>query len=163
MGSNQVATVGRIEFFPNLVNVVPNRAVLTVDLRNTVESQLREAETALDEHLESLRQSEGVAINVRRLVRFQPVAFDTTMADRIERHAHALKLSTRRLSSGAGHDAQLLAAVCPTGMIFVPSVGGVSHNVNEFTHPQHIEAGANVLLAVLCELAGADLASGENK
>lgn len=64
------------------------------------------------------------------------------------------------MPSGAGHDAQMLAAVCPTAMIFVPSVDGVSHNVQEFTHPYHIEAGANVLLSVLCELAGAALPAG---
>ncbi|MDO9596216.1 MAG: Zn-dependent hydrolase [Azoarcus sp.] len=154
LGGDQVATVGRIEFFPNLVNVVPNRAVLTVDLRNTDEARLQLAEARLAAHLEALRDAETVDIATRSLARFAPVPFAPEMTARIEHHARALGLSTRRMPSGAGHDAQMLAAVCPTAMIFVPSVDGISHNVREYTHPEHIEAGANVLLAVLCELAG---------
>ena len=79
----------------------------------------------------------------------------------VEAHARAQGLTTRRLPSGAGHDAQMLAAVCPAGMIFVPSVDGISHNVREFTQPRHIEAGANVLLSILCKLAGATTPAGE--
>ena len=160
-GGDQVATVGRIEFFPNLVNVVPNRAVLTVDLRNTDEALLQRAESRLAAHLDALRDAEKVDINTRKLARFAPVPFAPEMTDRIERHALAQGLSTRRMPSGAGHDAQMMAPVCPTAMIFVPSVDGISHNVREYTHPQHIEAGANVLLAVLCELADATLPAGE--
>lgn len=160
LGGSQVATVGRVEFFPNLINVVPNRAVLTVDLRNTSEETLRTAEARLLAHLEALRDAEKVQIAMRRLARFEPVPFAPKMAALIEQHAQAQGLSTHRLPSGAGHDAQMLAAVCPTGMIFVPSVDGVSHNVVEFTHPHHIEAGANVLLSVLCELAGATRPAG---
>jgi len=152
-GGNQVATVGRVEFFPNLVNVVANRARLTVDLRNTDEAVLKRAEVRLAAHLDALRQSENVDIATRTLARFEPVPFAPEMTNRIERHAKAHGLSTRRMPSGAGHDAQMLAALCPTAMIFIPSVDGISHNVREFSHPQHIEAGANVLLAVLCELA----------
>lgn len=160
LGGSQVATVGRVEFFPNLINVVPNRAVLTVDLRNTDEDTLRTAENRLQAHLAALRDAEKVQISTRRLARFEPVPFAPEMTALIERHARAQGLSTRRLPSGAGHDAQMLAAVCPTAMIFVPSVDGVSHNVQEFTHPNHIEAGANVLFSVLCELAGATLPAG---
>jgi N-carbamoyl-L-amino-acid hydrolase len=160
LGGDQVATVGRLEFFPNLVNVVPNRTVLTVDLRNTDETRLQLAEARLTAHLEALRGAEKVDIATRSLARFAPVPFAPAMCDRIERHARALGLSTRRLPSGAGHDAQMLAAVCPTAMIFVPSVDGISHNVREYTHPEHIEAGANVLLAVLCELAGTTASAG---
>ncbi|TVT57944.1 MAG: Zn-dependent hydrolase [Azoarcus sp. PHD] len=162
-GGDQVATVGRIEFFPNLVNVVPNRAVLTVDLRNTDEALLQKAEALLAAHLDALRDAEKVDISTRKLARFAPVPFAPAMCDRIERHALAQGLSTRRMPSGAGHDAQMMAPVCPTAMIFVPSVDGISHNVREFTHPQHIEAGANVLLAVLCELAGATQPAGESE
>ena len=162
-GGDQVATVGRIEFFPNLVNVVPNRAVLTVDLRNTDEALLQRAEALLAAHLDALRDAEKVEINTRKLARFAPVPFALAMCDHIELHARVLGLSTRRMPSGAGHDAQMMAPVCPTAMIFVPSVDGISHNVREFTHPQHIEAGANVLLAVLCELAGATEPAGESE
>jgi len=162
LGGNQVATVGRVEFFPNLVNVVPNRVLLTVDLRNTDESLLQRAEAALVEHLAGLCREEKVEISTRRLARFEPVVFNPQMVDRVEAHAQGQGLTTRRMPSGAGHDAQMLAAVCPSAMIFVPSVDGISHNVKEFTHPKHIEAGANVLLAVLCELAHADQPEGEH-
>ena len=160
MGGSQVATVGRIEFFPNLVNVVPNRAVLTVDLRNTREESLRTAEARLLAHVAALRDSEKVQITTRCLARFEPVPFAPEMTALVERHAREHGLTTRRMPSGAGHDAQMLAAVCPSAMIFVPSVDGISHNVREFTHPHHIEAGANVLLSVLCELAGAKRPAG---
>ncbi len=152
-GGNQVATVGRIEFFPNLVNVVANRARLTVDLRNTDEAILKRAEARLAQYLEALRTSEKVEIETRTLARFEPVLFAPEMIARVERHAQAQGCSTKRMPSGAGHDAQMLAAICPSAMIFIPSVEGISHNVREFSHPHHIEQGANVLLAVLCELA----------
>jgi N-carbamoyl-L-amino-acid hydrolase len=162
LGGSQVGTVGRIELFPNLVNVVPNRALLTVDLRNTSEDSLRIAENRLLTRVAELRESEQVHIATRRLARFEPVPFAPAMTALVERHAHAQGLSTRRMPSGAGHDAQMLAAVCPSAMIFVPSVDGISHNVREFTHPHHIEAGANVLLSVLCELAGAAKPAGDH-
>lgn len=155
LGGDQVATVGSIEFTPNLVNVIPEQARFTVDLRNTDEERLQTAESELAAFLDNLAKSEGVKISRRSLARFEPVAFDPSMVERVERIARDLGYSVRRMPSGAGHDAQILARVCPTSMIFVPSVGGISHNVTEFTHPEHIEAGANVLLRTLLELADA--------
>jgi beta-ureidopropionase / N-carbamoyl-L-amino-acid hydrolase len=75
------------------------------------------------------------------------------VVDLVEATALRLGHSVRRLPSGAGHDAQMLARVCPAGMIFVPSVGGISHNVEEFTELPDIEAGANVLLHTVLALA----------
>ena len=155
LGGDQVATVGSIEFKPNLINVIPNEVRLTVDLRNTDEVRLQEAEAALAEFLDKLSASEGLKVSRRALARFEPVVFDPDMVARVERIARELGHSLRRMPSGAGHDAQMLARMCPTSMIFVPSVGGISHNVTEFTHPEHIEAGANVLLRTLMELADA--------
>ena len=153
MGGHQKGTVGRIELYPNLVNVVAERAVLTVDLRNTDETLLQYAERQLAGFLDRLAAQEQVAIATRSLARFAPVSFPTEMVSLIETTAHELAFSCRRLPSGAGHDAQMMARLCPAAMIFVPSVGGLSHNVREYTEPAHLEAGAAVLLHSVLRLA----------
>ena len=155
MGGHQVATVGKIDLHPNLVNVVAARATLTVDLRNTDEGALRRAEGALSGRLDELRATEGVMIAARRLARFEPVRFHDEMIQRVEATARQLGLSVRRMPSGAGHDAQMLARLCPTAMIFTPSARGISHNPAEHTDPDDLEAGANVLANVLVSLADA--------
>ena len=153
MGGNQVATVGSMRLHPNLVNVIPNTAVFTLDLRNTDEHLLQEAERRMAEKIGAIAQAEGVEITARSLVRLQPVAFDPAMIHLVEATAQALGFSTKRFPSGAGHDAGILAAQCPTAMIFVPSVAGISHNVKEYTAPADLLAGANVLLHTLLQLA----------
>lgn len=153
MGGMQVGTVGVIELQPNLINVIAQHARFTVDLRNTDEIRLQEAERRLFAFLDEAAAGEGVSIERRQLVRFEPVTFDATMIDRVERLARAQGHATMRLPSGAGHDAQMMARLCPTGMIFVPSARGLSHNVAEYTAPRDLEAGAAVLLAALLELA----------
>jgi N-carbamoyl-L-amino-acid hydrolase len=148
-----VATVGRIELHPNLVNVVAARASLTVDLRNTDETMLVRAERRLAAFCVELAAAEGVTITSVPLARFEPVAFDPAMIDLVEATATRLGRTVRRMPSGAGHDAQMLARVCPASMIFTPSVGGISHNPAEYTAPADLEAGANVLLHVMLTLA----------
>jgi beta-ureidopropionase / N-carbamoyl-L-amino-acid hydrolase len=154
MGGAQVGTVGRIELHPDLVNVVAARATLTVDLRNTDADGLVEAEHRLAEHCDRLAADEGVTITTRELARFDPVQFDESIVATVERVATELGHPMMRMPSGAGHDAQMLARVAPAGMVFVPSRGGVSHNPAEYTSPAEIAAGAEVLLGVVCELAG---------
>lgn len=149
MGGTQVATVGRCEFQPNLVNVIPATVTMTVDLRNTDETLLQSAESSLRSLCDRLATEEGVTIERRSLARFEPIGFDPAMIDLVEAIAKRLGYSTRRMPSGAGHDAQMLARVCPTSMIFVPSVDGLSHNIAEYTHPADITAGADVLLQVV--------------
>ena len=83
----------------------------------------------------------GVSISTRSLARFEPVAFPAEIVSLVETTARDLALPSRPLPSGAGHDAQMMARICPSGMIFVPSVGGLSHNVREETRPEHLEAG----------------------
>ena len=137
------------------MNVVAARAMLTVDLRNTDDAVLSAAEAALDVLCDELREREGVTIDARSLARFAPVQFDDSVVDLVEQVAEGQGRSTMRMPSGAGHDAQMLARVCPSGMVFVPSAGGISHNPAEHTDDDQLEAGANVLLHVLLELAGA--------
>jgi beta-ureidopropionase / N-carbamoyl-L-amino-acid hydrolase len=153
MGGAQVATVGKIDLHPNLVNVIAARATLTVDLRNTDEGLLRVAEERLAAFLRTLAADEGVTIEARPLARFEPVVFDDAMVGRIEAVATRLGHAPRRMTSGAGHDAQMLARLCPTAMVFVPSVAGISHNAAEHTEPADLAAGADVLLHTLLELS----------
>ena len=153
MRDSQVGTVGSIRLTPNLINVIPNRAVVSVDLRNTDDALLQAAERELAAFLEMLAQQEGVTIETRSLVRTEPVVFDSTVLQAIERVAAELKVPIRRMTSGAGHDAQMMARICPTAMIFVPSVEGISHNPREFTERRHLEIGAEALLHTMLRLA----------
>ena len=153
LGGNQVCTMGKVDLHPNLINVIAARARLSVDLRNTEELLLQEAERRLARFLEELARAESVTIDTRRLARFEPVQFDDDVARMIESHAARLGCSHRRMTSGAGHDAQMLARICPASMVFVPSVKGISHNPAEHTAPADLAAGANVLLHALMELA----------
>ena len=153
LGGDQVATVGAIKLAPNLVNVIANQAVFTVDLRNTDEAVLQDAERRLHSFAAEVAKAEGVELSHRSLARFEPVAFNPHVVNLVEATALRLGHTVRRLPSGAGHDAQMLARICPAGMIFVPSVAGISHNVKEFTALPDLEAGANVLLHTLLALA----------
>jgi N-carbamoyl-L-amino-acid hydrolase len=153
MGGNQVCTMGAVTLHPNLINVIASRAKVTVDLRNTSEELLRKAEERFAAFLDRLAAEEKVSIGTRNLARFEPVQFDPGVADLIAHTAKRLGYSCRPMTSGAGHDAQMMARVCPSAMIFVPSVGGISHNPAEHTEPGDLEAGANVLLQTLLELA----------
>jgi N-carbamoyl-L-amino-acid hydrolase len=157
-GGAQVATVGSLTLTPNLVNVVPSEAVMTVDLRNTDDEILQQAETRFRGHIAQVAESEGVGVETRTLARFEPVTFDRRVVDIVEQCATSRGLSSKRMPSGAGHDAQMFARICPTAMIFTKSVNGISHNVTEFTEPGDLEAGAHVLLDVLLQLTEKEFA-----
>ena len=150
---HQVCTVGKVDLFPNLINVIPAIAVMTLDVRNTEEEILQRAENEITEFITSLALEENVAITSRQLARFEPVVFHPQVIDLVESAAMALAPSVTRMPSGAGHDAQMFARVCPSAMIFVPSVEGISHNPAEFTNPQDLVLGANILLQVLVDLS----------
>ena len=152
-GGSQVCTVGRIELTPNLINVVPKSATITVDMRNTDELTLQRAEELLQDFLSRLEETEGVTIQCRKLARFEPVVFDEHVQDVIEQTATMCGATTMRLPSGAGHDAQMLARDCPTAMIFTQSHKGLSHNPAEHTDPDLLELGTNVLLHTMLALA----------
>ncbi|MBH1964781.1 MAG: Zn-dependent hydrolase [Comamonadaceae bacterium] len=153
IGKGQLATVGQINLTPNLINVIPNRAVFTLDLRNTDAQALKRAVDKVFTFALQVAEKEGVKLTHRSLANFDPVAFDERIIARVESLAKEQGHSVRRMPSGAGHDAQMLARMCPAGMIFVPSVAGLSHNVKEFTHAADIGAGANLLLSLMTELA----------
>ncbi len=154
MGGSQVATMGKVDLHPNLINVIAARAKVTVDLRNTDDALLAQAERRFAAFLGQLAADEGVKIETTSLARFAPVIFDAGIAQRITAVAQRLGHSCRSMTSGAGHDAQMIARIAPSAMVFVPSIKGISHNPAEHTEPAHLAAGADVLLHTLLELAG---------
>lgn len=149
-----VATVGCMTFEPNAINVIPSRATFTVDLRDPDEDRLRQEEAALEAYLAQVAKEEGVSFEIERLARFQPVAFDGKIVELIEKAAARRGHTVRRMTSGAGHDAQMIARIAPAAMIFVPSLGGISHNPKEKTPDEDLVAGANLLLDVVKQIAG---------
>ena len=158
-GGDQVCTVGKIDLHPNLTNVVASRATLTLDVRNTDETILQKAEAEIAVFCTALAEREQVTITRRVLVRFEPVIFHDRVIDMVELAARNRGDSVQRMPSGAGHDAQMLARMCPSGMIFVPSHKGLSHNVNEHTDEADLVAGANILLDVMLQLSAETFAA----
>ena len=150
--SGGVATVGCIEFKPNAINVIPSKAVFTVDLRNPDKEKLDNDEKILSEYLKNLAKEDDVRISAERMTEFDPVPFDKEIVEKVEKAAKAHGLSVKRITSGAGQDAQMLARLCPTAMIFVPSVKGISHNPEEYTKDEDVLAGADVFLDVVMDM-----------
>ncbi len=157
IGHPHVGTVGHIKLHPNLINVVAATAIMTVDLRNTDEATLQQSEQRLVQFLEQLAKEEGVTITSRPLARFEPVAFDERVIALVDNTARALGNTVKRLPSGAGHDAQMLARMCPTAMIFTQSHQGISHNPAEYTDPDDLVMGATILLQVMLTLSETDI------
>jgi len=157
LGPPQVATVARVELHPNLINVVPATATFTIDLRNTDDAVLQDAEARFESFVRDTAEAEGCTVEMRTLARFEPVAFASDVVDLVEQTANDLGVSNMRLPSGAGHDAQMLARVCPTAMVFTPSRDGISHNPAEYTSPADLEAGSNVLLHTVLALASGEI------
>jgi N-carbamoyl-L-amino-acid hydrolase len=154
-----VGTVGGIEGMkPSAFNVVPGRTRLMLELRAPAGEQLDALEAQLFSTAHRAAAADGLGLTIERVGRWDPVDLDAEAQLVIERSAHDLGLSTLKLVSGAGHDAQALAPVTRTGMIFVPSVCGISHDPAEQTSWLACLNGANVLLRAALSLArsGAD-------
>src|SRR4029450_3386770 len=135
-------------------NVIAREARLTVDLRNTDDELLAQAEAQLSTFLQDLTSSEGVTIGTRRLARTPAVRFDARLVQIIEDVATKMgHAGIRRMTSGAGHDAQMMARICPAAMILVPRGRGISHTPAEHTEPDDLELGANVLMRVIERVA----------
>ncbi|WHO82531.1 Zn-dependent hydrolase [Rhizobium leguminosarum] len=148
-----VATVGCMRFEPDVINVIPSRATFTVDLRDPDEDRLKEEEAALATFLDRVSAEEQVGVSMERLARFEPVKFDQRIVRLVEKAARDRGLACRRMTSGAGHDAQMIARIAPSAMIFVPSIGGISHSPKEYTADDDLVAGTNILLDVVRRLA----------
>ena len=142
----QVGTVGRITALPGTVNVIPGQVVLTIDLRDMSVETLRLATGRFHEAARRIEAETGTSIAFRDLSTNEPAPTDARLRRIITDGARTLGLTTREMPSGAGHDSQEVARIAPVGMIFVPSVRGISHSPEELSRPEDITNGANVLL-----------------
>ena len=149
MPGRQVGTVGHVEVTPNAPNVIPGRVVMTIELRDLSPATLTTLAQRITAQAAEIARTTRTAIDVTSLGGNPPALADAVMQDVVERSAGALGLGATRLPSGAGHDAQMMAQIGPMGMIFVPSVGGVSHSPKELTRWEDCANGANVLLEAI--------------
>jgi len=149
-----VATVGRIAAQPNVINTIPGQVTFSADFRHSDPDVLEQQVQALHQLVAEVSARRSVEATIERFWTSEPTPFDTRVQDAIRLSAASLGFATGELWSGAGHDAKYLADVCPTGMIFVRSQGGLSHCEAEFSAPADIEAGANLLLNAAVNLAG---------
>ena len=141
-----VATVGSLEVTPNSRNVIPGEVWFTVDLRHPDAAALAAMTTAFETLLAETATDLGLEHELTPILDMPPVVFDPTLIACVEAGADKAGLAHRRLVSGAAHDAAYIAGVAPTTMIFVPCLGGISHNVAEYSSPEDCGAGAQVLL-----------------
>ncbi len=144
-----VATVGRLEAFPGAPNVIPGRVVCTLELRDLDDAKTMRVFNAIAAEAKSVGESNGTTIALRSTHEDVPALSDPEIRELIDASAKTLKLTTRAMPSGAGHDAQAMAQIGPMGMIFIPSIGGISHSPKEFSTPLDIERGARVLMGAV--------------
>lgn len=157
MDGRQVATVGRIQAFPGAPNVIPGRVEMSLEIRDLEQEKIDLVYAAIEKAADEIAARGQTAISFAEIdVASEPAPTDARMRKIIESATQALGYSYRYLPSGAGHDAQDMVHIAPTGMIFVPSVGGVSHSPNEFTTPDAMAKGADVLARTILAIdAGA--------
>ena len=145
LGRPAVATVGKLRIEPDQINVVPGRVTFTVDLRHEGLSGRRALEERIRSLCGTIASERGLGIEIRTLHERPPVPMDGEVRKVLERAATETGVAPVALVSGAGHDAQVLAARCSVGMLFVPSIGGRSHCPEEATDPAHLALGTRVL------------------
>jgi beta-ureidopropionase / N-carbamoyl-L-amino-acid hydrolase len=150
----QVGTVGQIDVFPNAHNVVPGLAKLSVELRDLSAEKIARLGDEIQRRAQEIARETGTEVHIERVDHHPPAIADPEIQAEIEQAAAGLGLKTMRLASGAGHDAQWMARLAPMGMIFIPSIGGISHSPKELTSWQDCANGANVLLETVLVLDG---------
>ena len=148
----QVGTVGHIEVEPNAPNVIPAAVRLTIELRDLSVDKLLRLADDIRRRASAIAQATSTSIAISDLSRNPPAMAAMAVQDVIEREASSLGLSSARLPSGAGHDAQMMAQISPMGMIFVPSIGGISHSPKELTRWDDCARGADVLMRTVLAL-----------
>jgi N-carbamoyl-L-amino-acid hydrolase len=148
----QVGTVGRIDVEPNSPNVIPGRVTLSVEFRDLADATLKQLGDQVQQRAAAIAKSTNTKITFTLASTNLPAPATPGVQETIGRAAEAAGLKTMRLPSGAGHDAQQIARIAPMGMIFVPSVGGISHSPKELTSWDDCANGANVLLRTVLDL-----------
>lgn len=143
-----------IENFPNARGAVPSITRLHADVRHNRAETSIAMDQALRASLAEIGARRGVRFDIDYYTSFGPVAFDLGLADRMRRVAQVRQLTTRDMTAAAGHDSVLMVPLCPSLMFFVPSVNGITHNPAEYSTPEHLARGAQVLLDMVLELAG---------
>jgi N-carbamoyl-L-amino-acid hydrolase len=153
----QVGTVGRLQAYPGAPNVVPGRVLCTLELRDLDDRKVQRLYDTIVAEAAKIGARNGTTFSFHEFVSHESALCDERVRALIGTTARALGFTTKSLPSGAGHDAQNLARVGPMGMIFIPSVGGISHSPKEFSRPQDVTNGANVLLGAVLALDRATL------
>jgi N-carbamoyl-L-amino-acid hydrolase len=154
----QVGTVGRMQAFPGAPNVIPGQVVCTLELRDLDAAKVDSLYASIAAKATRIGGDTGTTFAFRLLHENVPAPSDPRVRALIADSARELGLTTKVMPSGAGHDAQAMATLAPMGMIFIPSIGGISHAPKEFSRPEDIVNGANVLLATLLRLDDASWA-----
>lgn len=149
---SQVATVGRLQVEPGAPNVIPGRVTLSLEIRDLSMEKIAEVQAELARQAGDLGAETGTSFAFERFYTSTAAPTSRRFQAAVQGAAQALGLGTRSMPSGAGHDAQSMAALCPIGMVFVPSKGGISHAPEEFTSPDDVTRGADVLLGALLAL-----------
>lgn len=148
-GLCRVATVGHLEVLPNSLNIVPGIVNLTLELRDLSTEKMQRAYEYLQQQATVIQEQLGVHFRFAERALIEPVPAEPIIMRAIQEGCEILGLRSHRMPSGAGHDAQMIARIAPVGMIFVPSVAGISHSEAEFTKSEDCEHGANVLLQTI--------------
>ena len=146
-------TVGKVELKPGSPHTIPGEALFTLVGRDSDEDAMNELGTACRKSLRAIARRHNLRFEHEQISWLAPMSCDPGLVEMLERQAAALGLSFVRMPSGAGHDTQFLAEITRAGLVFVPSVGGVSHSPDEWTHWSDVESGANLLLNAAVALA----------
>jgi len=147
-------TVGFVQVAPNSRNVVPGHVRMSVDLRHPDDAALAAMDAELRSAAAAIASELGLECEVREVASFASCRFDAGCVEQVRAAAKAFGYSHLEIVSGAGHDAVYVARVAPTAMVFIPCKDGISHNELESARPEHVEAGANVLLHAVLARAG---------
>ncbi|MFN8592300.1 MAG: Zn-dependent hydrolase [Thermomicrobiales bacterium] len=149
-----VGTVGRIAAEPNIINTIPGRVTVSVDLRHPERETLERLFGELERLVREIGTATGVSFGLNRFWTSEPTPFARDVVDAVQGAADEMGIPTQRVWSGAGHDAKYMQDVTPSAMIFVRSINGLSHCEQEYSAPEDLEAGVNVLLRAALRLAG---------